>query len=300
MPWARAGFITRRARRAWSLKLGVITDAKGREWPAQEVGLEWNADDLTIGGIDPLPGVGIRNFVLRLPESGAPMAETEIRLDDAVFVVGTTEGFSSVRADLREGVMRSEQVAERFALELPAKAVLTSLSLNVEGLLPDPKSATGELRVLLEKVVAGGWTVPELSLDAELQADRAWLAASGQALGTGFSLNAEAPVSRQGGGFSPGEVRGHFNVAEVSKLVAGLAERVKAIDPEAPVPPSMVDGDFQISMKELKPASAVVDLVLKPADPKVASSVVDERPLAAGSAGFRRAWHRGAASERGL
>jgi hypothetical protein len=258
---------------AMTLNLGAITDAKGREWPAQESRIVWNEDDLTIEQIDPLPGIGVRNLLVKLPASGGPSAETELRVDDAVFMVGAAAGFASVTVDLREGRLPVAKLAERFGAEIPATAELTSLSVNVDGLLPDPKSATGEVRLLLENIVSGEWTVPELSLDVELGADRASVAASGQALGSGFSLTAEAPVAREGGGFKAGDVRGHVNVAEVSKLVAALADRVKAIDAEAPVPPSMVDGDFNISLKDQRPAGAEVDLVLKPADPAMVSSL---------------------------
>ena len=155
----------------------------------------------------------------------------------------------------------------------------------MDALLPDPKAATGAVRLLFDDIVAGDWTVPELSLDVELLADRATVAASGQALGSGFSLDAAAPVSRDGGKLTPGDVSGHFNVAEVPKIVAALSERMKAIDPAAPVPPSVVDGNFTIAMKDLKPASADVDLVLKPADPKMRFAGRRESPLAARSAG---------------
>jgi hypothetical protein len=256
-----------------TLNLGVITDAEGRKWPAQESQVFWNEDDLSFERIDPLPGISVRNLVLKVPESGGPSAETELRVDDAVFMVGSSAGLTSVRIDLREGRLPIGRLAERFGTELPATAELTSLSVNVDSLLPDPKSATGEVRLLLENIVSGEWTVPELNLDVELGADRASIAAGGQALGTGFSLTAEAPVSRDGGGFQAGDVRGHVNVAEVSKLIAALADRVKAIDPQAPVPPSMVDGNFIISMKDQRPAGAEVDLVLKPVDPATVSSV---------------------------
>lgn len=255
------------------VELGAITDATGREWPAQKSAIVWNPDDLSIEQIDPLPGVSIRDLVLNLPESGGPSAETELRVDDAVFMVGASPGFTSARIDLREGRLLSDQVAERFGLKLPAKASLTSLSVNIDGLLPDPKAATGAVRLLLDDIVSGDWKVPELSLDVELDESRSTVAASGHALGTGFSLDAEAPVTREGGKLEAGDVRGRFKVEEVSKAVAALSERFKAIDPNADVPPSTLDGNFNVSLKEMKPGAADVDLVLKPADPKIASTI---------------------------
>ena len=257
-----------------TLDLGAITEANGRIWPARQSEIAWNQEDLMIKRIDPLPGVSIRDLLVRLPESGVPSAECEIRVDDAVFMVGASPGFSSVRIDLREGRLPSAPLAERFGLKIPASADLTSLSLNVDGLLPDPKAATGEVRLLLENLVSGEWVFPELNLDFKLDADRSTVVAGGQALGTGFSLQAEAPISRAGGQLKPGDVSGRFNVAEVTNLVAALAKRVAAIDPQAPVPPSMVDGDFRIAMEDLRPGSADVALTLKPVDPKLASSIL--------------------------
>ena len=112
--------------------------------------------------------------MLKLPESGGPSAETELRVDDAVFMVGASAGLTSVRIDLREGRLPSGQAGGAFRdRSFPPQAELTSLSVNVDALLPDPKSATGEVRLLLENIVSGEWTVPELSLDVELGADRA-------------------------------------------------------------------------------------------------------------------------------
>jgi hypothetical protein len=255
-----------------NLRLGAITDANGREWPAQESMIDWSADELRIGRLDPLPGVSIRGLALRLPENDGPAAETELRIDDAVFAITATPGFASITVDLREGHLHSDQVAGHFALKLPVKAELTSFSAHVEDLLPDPKAATGAIRLLLENVVAGEWTLPELGCGVDLDADRCALTTSGRMLGTGFSLSAEAPVTR-GGGWLAGDVRGNLKVADVPNLIAALAERFQAIDPEATVPPSMLDGDFTLTLKDLRPASAKANLTLMPADPKTDSPI---------------------------
>lgn len=255
------------------IELGALTDAGGREWPARKSTLTWEPREVSLDRLDLLPGVGVSGLVLRLPDGSPPSAETELRVDDAVFVAETSPGFSSLRLDLREGRLAAATVAEKLALRIPAAVDLTSLSVIADNLTPDPAAATGEVRLLLENIRSGDWTVPELSLDAEIAAERASLAASGQSLGTAFSLHAEAPLTRVDGKPRPGEVSGRFNVAEVSKLVGALADRFKAIDPQAPVPESAVDGTFLVSIDDLKPAAAEVDLVLKPADPKSAASL---------------------------
>ncbi len=256
-----------------SLHLGALTDATGREWAAQDSTLVWNENEISIHRIDPLPSLSVRELVVKLPEHGGPSAEAEVHLDDAVFMIDTSPGFVSVRADLREGSLPSSRVAERFGLDLPATASLTSLSVNADGLLPDPMAATCDVRITLEEVRTGDWSVPEISLDVGLEAGRATLASSGRMLGASFTGHAEMPLARDGGSFKPGELRGHFNVAEVSKLVAALAGRVKWIDPDAPVPPSMADGDFTADLTNMRVQGAGLTMVLKPSDPQLASSV---------------------------
>jgi len=255
------------------LNLGAFTDAAGRQWPARQSAITWTADQLALDRLDPLPGVGIRDLTLALPESGGPSVDAEIRINDAVFMLGTAPGFNSVALDLREGRLDSRRLLETFSLEAPVTATLTSFALNVENLLPSPAAATGDARLLLEEVAADGWIIPELSLDAGLQPDRATLAASGQTLGTEFSLNAVAPVAWENGSLQPGEIRGSFNVADVSKLLAGLAARIKALDPQAPAPQSMADGGFAISLQNSRPASAEMELTIKPADPQQAATL---------------------------
>jgi hypothetical protein len=255
----------------FKLSLGPLTDASGREWPAQQATLIWGAEEILLDRLDPLPGVGLRDVLVSLPETGGPAAELELHLNEAVFVVNAPPGLTSIGIDLREGRLDSRWLAERFALELPATAELTSLSVTIDDLLPDPQNATGTAGFLLENVVAGDWAVPELSVDLGLQADRAKLAASGRALDTGFSISAGAPLSREGGAFTPGDVRGQFQVEDVPALVSALSGRIKAIDPQATVPPSVVDGQFTLALEELRPARADVDLVLKPLDSEEAS-----------------------------
>lgn len=269
------------------LQIGIITDASGREWPARDSSIVWNEDDLTIDRLDPLPGLSVRGLVVRFPAGGGLSAEAELHLGDAVFVVNSSPGLSAVQMNLREGRLVSETLAGYFDMKVTASGELSSLSMNVENLLPDPKAATGSLQVLLENLVYQDWRIPELSLDATLEEDRSSVALRGVVMDTEVSADAEAVLGRAGGGFQLGETRGRFNVAEISKLVSALADRIEAIHPEASVPASMVDGDFKVLLSNNHATSADVNLVLKPAEPEVASSVavkarwLSENPVSA-------------------
>ena len=255
------------------LKLGIFTDLNGREWPAQESTIVWEPDTLAIARIDPYPGVSVRELLVQLPAAGEPSAEAALHLDDAVFVVAAAPGFTSVKIDLREGQLQVGEMAKRFGIGIPATAALTSLAVELDQILPDPKAATGAVRVLLENLAWQDWKSPELSLDATLGTGQSTVAARGLMLGTGFSVEAAAPVSRAGNSFTLGDVAGKFTIADVPAVLRELAKRVPAIDPEAPVPPSAVDGNFTIAIAANKPDSAAADLVLKPKDDTFASAV---------------------------
>lgn len=270
---APSAFHHKAGKSAMRLNLGAITDANGRVWPAQESAIDWEADDFSIDQVDPLPGLSIRDLVLRLPVSGGPSLQTEVHLGGTVLEAETTRGFSSVRIDLREGRLSIDHISRWFAVEIPAKAEVTSLSVDVKGLMPDPMAATGSVRLSLEDVAWQNWVVPKLLLDVELESGRATVAASGQTLGCGLSLNAEAALGAGPDRFNPRIVTGHFNVAEVSLLVATLAGQIKVIDPQAPVPRSSADGDFSVALKDGKPVSTDLKMLFKPEDSKDVSPV---------------------------
>ena len=77
-------------------------------------------------------------------------------MDDAVFAVNASPGFDPVQVNLREGKLESGTLAKRFNLDLPASGELTSFSLDIDHLLPKPKDATGEARMLVGKREVSG------------------------------------------------------------------------------------------------------------------------------------------------
>ncbi len=256
-----------------ALNLGTITDPTGREWEARDSTLVWNQDDLSIARLDPLPGMSLRDFVMTLPAGGEPSADLQLRVDEAVFMVTTSPGFKAAQIDLREGKLQVDEAVKRFGIELSAKATLISLAVDVDSVLPDPKAATGAVRISLDDVVYQDWSVPELSVDAKLEADRGNVVARGMALETAFSLDAEVPVTREETRFVLGDAAGKFAVDDIPALLRGLAPRVAAIDADAPVPPSSVAGDFSVAFSDNKPTSADANLTLQPKDVKLVSPV---------------------------
>jgi len=254
-----------------ALDLGKISAIGGQEFPQQRAEIIWETDRLLLDQLNPYPGIGVRDLVLDLPETGDPKAQAQILVDDAAFDLQTAPGFSAATLGLKSGALQIEETAKRFGVEIPAKARLTSLSLSVDGILPDPTAATGLAQIVLENVEYQDWQASEVTLGTTLDTDKATVALRARTLETPVSLDAEAPVSRLNGKFLLGDTAGTFSVAEIAPMLRALAERFPAIKEDAPE--SSLTGSFRVAFDQNKPQSADADLLLKPADEKVASSI---------------------------
>ncbi len=255
------------------LELGELTDSNGKGWAAQKSSVIWNSNAISIQRLDPYPGISLRGFAMQLPAGGEPSVEAEVHVDDAVFAISSAPGSATAKIDLREGKLDIAQTANRFGVELPASATLTSLSVDLDRIFPDPSAAIGSVKALLENVTWKDWSASEVNVDTSLFSDRSTLVAQIKALGTALSINAEAPITRGNHQFQLGNAKGSFNIASIPKLIAELAERTPAIDPEAPVPSSSLEGNFNLTIAENKAQAADMDVLLKPQDGKVASSI---------------------------
>lgn len=255
------------------LQLGSIADGAGHEWQPQESTIHWSPDELTIQQIDPWPGVKVRDLAIELPAGDAPSVDARVLLNDAVFVISTTPGLASARIDLREGKLDVAKTAADFGAHIPAAATLTSLTVDLDGILPDPKKATGAVRLLFDDLSYEDWKSSEVSLDVTLAEAKATVAARAVGLGTHLALEAEAPIVRGETSFSVGDVTGHFNLPDVPALLRELAPRIPALDPDAPVPASALDGKFAITMADNQPKSAEADVTLKPEDRDLATAL---------------------------
>lgn len=257
----------------FEFRLGEITDVTGKDWPKQEFTMVWRDESLEIPRIDPLPGVSFRDFRLLMPSAGEVGAEVEVRMDEAVFRLGSSADFQVVRVDLIEGSWALLAGLQRFGVQVPVAAELSSLSIELENVLPNPRLVRGTCRILLENVEWDEWAAPELSLDVELGAEDVSVAARGMIPGSEIVLNAGADVERDGGGFQLGLVRGDFSLADFAGLVKALAGRVEGIDAGAEVPASLVRGDFSVGIatQQVTEASATIEWV--PAEIALASGI---------------------------
>ncbi len=269
-----------------TLELGVITDATGRVWTAQSATIEWKPDEIAIARIDPIPGVSLRDLVVQTPAGGEPSADARVMVDDAVFVLSTTPGFASATADLREGSIDIAPFAKRLGFDIPLEGNLTSFAVEADHILPQPANATGVVRLLLEKAVYKEWTTPQLSVDATLEEARASVVAHANLLDSGVAVEASAPVARDVKTFTLGDATGQFHIEDVPAVLRGLSKTVPAIDPDAAIPPSRIDGKFSIGFMSNRASRVDVEASLQPIDKELATPVVlkvrwlPEKPLA--------------------
>lgn len=270
-----------------NVSLGTVTDPKGKVWPARQSEIVWTQDQLTIARIDPMPFVGIRDLALLTPAGGEPSLNADILLDQGTFKLVSTPGFATADLSLSEGTVQVDRLADTLGFPIPAVATLGLLDVHLEKLLPDPTAATGHAKLQLTNISSSGWGARAVGLEATLEEEKATVAVRAQALATPIALDATAPISRAGGKFLPGETTGTLKVANVPAAIRELAKKIPAIDPEAPVPGSTVDGNFRVAFTDNKPGPVTADLILQPEDVKAASPVaikarwVDKSPLTA-------------------
>ena len=257
-----------------TLRIGKMTAPQDLSLAPQESALVWTPEQLSLEKLDPYPGIGIRDLVVDLPEEGDPAASARLLVDEAVFDLETGPGFSAATLALTSGALQVEKTAASFGVEIPAKARLTSFSLNIEGILPDPLAATGHAQIGFEDVAYEDWTASEVAIGATLEPEKAGLAVTVQALGTPVELKADAPLSRMNGKFLLGETTGTLGIANVPALLGELSKRYPAIKVDEPVPGSSLEGDFKVAFDALnKPMAAEAALLLKPVDETQATPV---------------------------
>jgi TamB, inner membrane protein subunit of TAM complex len=262
---------------AFLLELGTLTDATGSDWPAQSARIDWSRGALAIDRIDPMPELALRDVQVAWdPDGTLTAADVDLRVGDAVLHATAIEGPAAVQLELLEGRLDVGGLARRFGFEPPLRGGLTSLRLDLEGLLPDPRLATGALHLQLDDSAWGEWSSPELAVGLTLDAGSATLDASGRVMGSPVSLRAEAPIERGSSGepWRPGDLSATIEMADAPALAAELA-RVFSIK-TAPTrwPASSARATAAVTFTNgWQPAAANVDITLAPTDQAAASSM---------------------------
>ncbi len=255
------------------LDLGVITDANGKKSLEQKPKIVWGTDDVSVERIELLPDVSLRELVVGLPSGEEPSVNGRLHLDEAVFAITSSPGFSMAKIELREGKLPLEKTFDRFGVTLPIAGTLSSFTVDLDGILPKPADAMGRVKMGLENLNWDGWISRELSIDLALTNEGLGLKFDGIAWGSNFSGNASAPLLRSPSGLLLGDIKGEFGVAEMRAVFGELARRIPQLDAGANVPESSLDSNFTLSLSGNQVQSANVNLVLKPEDEKQASAI---------------------------
>lgn len=257
----------------FNVDLGVVTDATGRDWNAQSSAVVWANDRITLEKLDPLGGIGVRDLVVMLPASSGPSAAATLLLDGGELAVSTSPGLESLALDLESGAVDPSALLAPFGIDVPVAGTLGALALRVDGLLPDPRAATGTADMEFTDVIWEDWRVERLAIEAGVGDDAATLLLSADALGTELAFEARLALARSGDRFKIGDGSGTFRVPAVPSVIAALASRIEAIDPQATVPDSVLAGGFTVAFSGNEPTTATVRAALAPLDAEVASAV---------------------------
>ncbi len=257
----------------FNVDLGTVTDATGRSWDAQSSRVEWTDDQLAVDRLSLLPGLGVRDLTIDLPENGALSAAGDLLVDEAVVAVDSSPGLRSLTAELTEGTLVPDELARRFGVELPASGEVTGFSLQLDDVQPDPSEATGSASLTLRDVRWDDWSAPRATLDARLGDDAAEISLDAEAAGSPVTLDARIGLDRTGERLRLGEGSGEFRVPEVRAVVGELARRFEAVPADAEVPASTLEGNFTASFSENQPARATLQARLEPEDAAEVSPV---------------------------
>ena len=259
------------------VQLGTLTDASGRDWPAQSPRIDWSHGALAIDRIDPMPDLGLRDLQLAWkPDGTLTGAGVDLRVGDAVLRATAIEGPAAVQLELVEGRLDAGALGRRFGFDQPLRGGLTSLRLDLDGLLPDPWLATGELHVQLDGGGWNDWSVPELAVGLRLDAGSATLDASGRVMGSPVSLRAEAPIERGSSGqpWRPGDLSATIEMADAPALAAELGRRFGIKTGPSQWPAASASATAALSFANgWQPAVADVKITLDPTDPTAASGM---------------------------
>jgi hypothetical protein len=255
------------------LQLGTLTDATGRVWAAQNSIITWNDDAILVDRLDPLPGLGLSELALQMPEKSDPSLETKIQLDGAAFTLTTSPGFRSAELLLRDGQLLVAPVLNRFGIQVPGNATVRALSLKLDDLLPNPLASTGNAQIELRDVTYREDSIPELAFDLTLEAGAGQVAARGRVLESAFTLEAAAPIKRFEKSIALGDATARFTLADVPAVLRALAPRVPALDAEASFPASTLEADFQLQISSNQLKSARTEILLQPQNVELASPI---------------------------
>ena len=247
------------------LAVGTITDASGRTLLSQKVGIVWEQGKLALGKFDLLPKVGVRNFELLLPESGAISANGEFRAFGAILKLDVGEGIRDVRVDLTEGVLDFGNPLARVGVGLPLKGRVSSLAVEVRNVFPDWTKAVGTAEAFVEGFSYDGWNIPETSVGMAIEEGKFSMKMAGKSLGSDFSIDGAGKFDRSGieqGKIGLERVAGNLRIEQAGRLLRALDAKLKLPNDFRKFPDSEIAGKWSVDLGEKGFGGASMDLEL--------------------------------------
>jgi hypothetical protein len=260
-----SNLVHRAGAEVFEVDLGVLTDATGREWNAQSSSIVWKEDRMLLDQLDALPGIGVRDLVVELPAEGGPSLAGQVLLGGGVFDLASGSGFESAHLEMASGAVAFAEVLQPFGIESPVTGELIGLTLDLEGLQPDPRRVTGTAGLELRELAYGEWTLPELAVEATLDESAATVSVRSLALGSTVTIDARLGINRTGEEFELVDGAGDFAVGSLPAIGAELAARFEGVALQAPVPASSLAGNFSLSFAENRPVRASARARVEPA-----------------------------------
>lgn len=181
----------------FDLSLGAMKDAAGKEWPAQQVPLTWNDDELSVPRIDPVPGLSMRDLKLSLQKADPCAISTRVHLLDASCQIRADQ--HSTTLDQWRGALAIAPALQALGQAPVVDGVVRSLTVKAGSVMGDWRQASGVLDVEVDTLHRGRIEFSKLTGRAELSGQTLNTMLSGNYGASPFQLDAVAPFDRARG-----------------------------------------------------------------------------------------------------
>jgi hypothetical protein len=250
----------------FALKLGMVTDAAGRTLRPQDVEMVWEKGLLSLGRLDLLPIVGVRDLEVLLPEDGEISANANIRLNGAILKLDVGRGIRDVRLDMTEGELNFGNALGGIGIGPPLKGKVTSLALEMRQVFPEWQKAVGTAELFVEGFSYDGWAVPEVSVGIVLDDGELSAKLAGKSMGSNFSMDGKGEFERSAiaeGKFGLGRIGGKLEVDQLGEVLRALDAKLdlEALDFTG-FPASDIGGEWAVELGAEGFGGASVDVVM--------------------------------------
>lgn len=135
----------------FSLQQFIAHDGASNTTPAQQITLAWAPQAVELAHLEVLPDISLQNTTIDW--SSSIIGSTQLQLLGATFQLNLAD---SLTASLISGTLDTQEISQRFQIDLPATASLSALSCNIQ----DWKKPVPDWDIALEI------TAPTLSYEA--------------------------------------------------------------------------------------------------------------------------------------